>query len=542
LAKDAQDVKNILQQFAIIFNDESKTWIGHNIKYDILILKWCGFSIKGKLVDTMLAHYLVEPEGRRSMDILSEQYLNYKPVSITDLIGPKGKFQGNMRDVEIEKVTEYAAEDADITLQLNSILQKELKDKDVEKLFNNIECPLVNVLADMEIEGVRIDNDFLNKYSVELEKEIKLAEESVFKQADYRFNLASPKQLGEVLFDKLQLDPKAKKTGKSGQYATGEEVLSKLASKHKIVDDILTFRELSKLKSTYVDSLPLLINSRTNRIHTSYNQAVAVTGRLSSNAPNLQNIPIRTDKGKEIRKAFIPRDAEHILISADYSQIELRIVAAMANDENMIAAFKNNIDIHIATAAKVYGIDASEVSKEQRRNAKAVNFGIIYGQSAFGLAENLNISRTEAKDIIDTYWLQFSSIKTFMDAQVNSARELGYVQTILGRKRWLKDINSSNHTVRSFAERNAINMPIQGSAADMIKMAMIKIQAEMKRRNLKSKMILQVHDELVFDAHKSEVEELKVLIKQLMESAMALPNGVPTTAEVGVGENWLAAH
>ncbi|MCX8470826.1 MAG: DNA polymerase I, partial [Chitinophagaceae bacterium] len=430
----------------------------------------------------------------------------------------------------------------DITLQLNSILQKELKDKDVEKLFNNIECPLVNVLADLEIEGVRIDNDFLNKYSVELEKEIKLAEESVFKQADYRFNLASPKQLGEVLFDKLQLDPKAKKTGKSGQYATGEEVLSKLASKHKIVDDILTFRELSKLKSTYVDSLPLLINPRTNRIHTSYNQAVAVTGRLSSNAPNLQNIPIRTDKGKEIRKAFIPRDAEHILISADYSQIELRIIAAMANDENMIAAFKNNIDIHIATAAKVYGIDASEVSKEQRRNAKAVNFGIIYGQSAFGLAENLNISRTEAKDIIDTYWLQFSSIKTFMDAQVNSARELGYVQTILGRKRWLKDINSSNHTVRSFAERNAINMPIQGSAADMIKMAMIKIQAEMKRRNLKSKMILQVHDELVFDAHKSEVEELKVLIKQLMESAMALPNGVPTTAEVGVGENWLAAH
>jgi len=299
---------------------------------------------------------------------------------------------------------------------------------------------------------------------------------------------------------------------------------------------------LSKLKSTYVDSLPLLINPRTNRIHTSYNQAVAVTGRLSSNAPNLQNIPIRTDKGKEIRKAFIPRDAEHILISADYSQIELRIIAAMANDENMIAAFKNNIDIHIATAAKVYGIDASEVSKEQRRNAKAVNFGIIYGQSAFGLAENLNISRTEAKDIIDTYWLQFSSIKTFMDAQVNSARELGYVQTILGRKRWLKDINSSNHTVRSFAERNAINMPIQGSAADMIKMAMIKIQAEMKRRNLKSKMILQVHDELVFDAHKSEVEELKVLIKQLMESAMALPNGVPTTADVGVGENWLAAH
>jgi DNA polymerase I len=348
--------------------------------------------------------------------------------------------------------------------------------------------------------------------------------------------------LGEVLFDKLKLDDKAKKTGKSGQYATGEEVLSKLANKHKIVDDILTFRELSKLKSTYVDALPLLINDRTGRIHTSYNQAVAVTGRLSSNAPNLQNIPIRTDKGREIRKAFIPRDADHVLISADYSQIELRIIAAMANDENMIAAFKNNIDIHIATAAKVYGVATADVTKEQRRNAKAVNFGIIYGQSAFGLSENLGISRTEAKEIIDTYWKQFGSIKTYMDAQINSARELGYVQTILGRKRWLKDINSSNQTVRGFAERNAVNMPIQGSAADMIKMAMINIQAEMKKRNLKSKMILQVHDELVFDAHKTEVDEVKILVKQLMESALALPNGVPTTAEVGMGENWLEAH
>jgi DNA polymerase I len=542
LPNNAEEVNNILQKFEIIFNDEHKKWIGHNIKYDILILKWCGFALQGQLLDTMLAHYLVEPEGRRSMDALSEQYLQYKPVSITDLIGPKGKYQGNMRDVDINKVTEYAAEDADVTLQLYSILQKELQEKEVEKLFIDVECKLVNVLADMEMEGVKIDNEFLNKYSVELEKEIKLAEESVFSQADYRFNLASPKQLGEVLFDKLKLDDKAKKTGKSGQYATGEEVLSKLANKHKIVDDILIFRELSKLKSTYVDALPLLTNERTGRIHTSYNQAVAVTGRLSSNAPNLQNIPIRTERGREIRKAFIPRNADYVLVSADYSQIELRIIAAMANDENMIAAFKNNIDIHIATAAKVYGVDAADVTKEQRRNAKAVNFGIIYGQSAFGLAENLGISRTEAKEIIDTYWKQFGSIKTYMDAQINSAREVGYVQTIMGRKRWLKDINSSNQTVRGFAERNAVNMPIQGSAADMIKMAMINIQAEMKSRNLKSKMILQVHDELVFDVHKSEIEEVKILVKQLMESALALPNGVPTTAEVGMGENWLEAH
>jgi DNA polymerase I len=542
LSANKDEQQKTLQQFEVLFNDANITWVGHNIKYDILILKWCGFALKGKLIDTMLAHYLVEPEGRRSMDTLSEQYLQYKPVSITELIGPKGKYQGNMRDVDVAKVTEYAAEDADVTLQLNDYLQAELATKEVASLFENVECPLVNVLADMESEGVKIDVAFLNKYSAELETDIKIAEESVYKQADYRFNLASPKQLGEVLFDKLKLDPKAKKTGKSGQYATGEEVLSKLASKHKIVDDILTFRELSKLKSTYVDSLPLLINPRTNRIHTSYNQAVAVTGRLSSNAPNLQNIPIRTDKGKEIRKAFIPRSEEYVLMSADYSQIELRIIAAMANDANMIAAFKNNIDIHVATAAKVYGVPTEDVTKEQRRNAKAVNFGIIYGQSAFGLAENLGISRTEAKEIIDTYWLQFGSIKTYMDEQINSARELGYVQTILGRKRWLKDINSGNQTVRGFAERNAVNMPIQGSAADMIKMAMLNIQAEMKSRNLKSKMILQVHDELVFDAHKSEVEELKVLVKQLMENALALPNGVPTTAEVGVGDNWLEAH
>jgi DNA polymerase I len=542
LLGDADAVQNTLQQFDEIFSNAAKTWIGHNIKYDILMLKWCGFALAGKLVDTMLAHYVAEPEGKRSMDALSENYLQYKPVSITELIGPKGKFQGNMRDADLQKVTEYAAEDADITYQLYQKLLPEVVQKEVLNIFSDVECPLIQVLADMESEGVKIDFAFLNNYSVTLETQIKTAEESVYKQADYRFNLASPKQLGEVLFDKLKLDDKAKKTGKSGQYATGEDVLLKLANKHKIVDDILTFRTLSKLKSTYVDALPLLINPRTNRIHTSYNQAVAVTGRLSSNAPNLQNIPIRTENGREIRKAFVPRDENHVLLSADYSQIELRIIAAMANDTNMIAAFKNNIDIHIATAAKVYNVDAADVTKEQRRNAKAVNFGIIYGQSAFGLAENLSISRTEAKEIIDTYWKEFGSIKTFMDVQINKARELGYVQTILGRKRWLKDINSSNQTVRGFAERNAVNMPIQGSAADMIKLAMIKIQAQMKAAKMQSKMILQVHDELVFDAHHSEIDALKILVKTNMENALALPNGVPTLVEMGIGDNWLEAH
>jgi len=400
---------------------------------------------------------------------------------------------------------------------------------------------LVKVLTAMEFEGIRIDEGFLNDYSKELEREAKTAEESVYKQAGVRFNLASPKQLGEVLFDKLQLDPKAKKT-KTGQYATGEDVLLKLAAQNKIVDDILIFREYTKLKSTYVDALPLMINKKTGRVHTSYAQAVAVTGRLSSNNPNLQNIPVRTDRGREIRKAFIPRDKDHVLVSADYSQIELRIVAAISGDVNMCEAFTTGKDIHTATAAKVFNVEEKDVTKEMRYKAKSVNFGIIYGQGAFGLAENLGIPRAEAKEIIDNYKKQFPNIQKYMDDTINFAKENGYVETLMGRKRWLRDINSANFTVRGFAERNAINSPIQGSAADMIKLAMIKIHAEFKKHNFKSKMLLQVHDELVFDAHRSEIEIIKPVILNCMQTALALPNGVPTDAEIGFGENWLEAH
>ena len=446
-----------------------------------------------------------------------------------------------MRDVEPEKIKDYAAEDADITLQLKNVFIPKLKEKEVEKVFYEVDNPLVKVLTAMEFEGIRIDEGFLNEYSKELEKEAKAAEESVYKQAGVRFNLASPKQLGEVLFDKMQIDPKAKKT-KTGQYATGEDVLLKLASKNKIVDDILVFREFTKLKSTYVDALPLMINKKTGRVHTSYAQAVAVTGRLSSNNPNLQNIPIRTERGREIRKAFIPRDADHVLVSADYSQIELRIVAAISGDANMCEAFKTGKDIHNATAAKVFNVDEKDVTKEMRYKAKSVNFGIIYGQGAFGLAENLGISRTEAKEIIDNYKMQFPNIQKYMDDTIHFAQEHGYVQTLMGRKRWLRDINSANFTVRAFAERNAINSPIQGSAADMIKLAMIKIHDEFNKHKFKSKMLLQVHDELVFDAHKIEIEKIKPIILNCMQTALALPNAVPTDAEIGVGENWLEAH
>ena len=531
----------ILTQLNPLFQDEKILWVGQNIKYDLLMLKWYGFELKGNLYDTMLAHYVIEPEGRRSMDLLSSQYLNYEPVHIDELIGKKGKGQGTMRDVEIEKVKEYAAEDADITLQLKHVFTPLVKSKEVGRVLEEAENPLVKVLADMEFEGVRIDNDFLNDYSVELEKEAKIFENNVYQQAGVRFNLASPKQLGEVLFDKLKLDPKAKKT-KTGQYATGEDVLLKLSHQNKIVADILGFRQLTKLKSTYVDALPLMINSKTGRVHTSYAQAVAVTGRLSSNNPNLQNIPIRSERGREIRKAFIPRDSNHILVSADYSQIELRIVAAISGDPNMCEAFRQGKDIHTATAAKVYGIEESEVTKEQRYKAKSVNFGIIYGQGAFGLADNLGISRTEAKEIIDNYKKEFVGITTYMTEIVKSAQENGYVETLLGRKRWLRDITSSNFTVRGYAERNAVNSPIQGTAADMIKLAMIKIHATIKEQKLQSKMILQVHDELVFDAVKEEIDILKPLILEGMKSALLLPNDVPVEAEVGVGDNWLVAH
>jgi DNA polymerase-1 len=531
----------ILNQLRRLFDNTNITWIGQNIKYDMLILKWYGFELAGNTFDTMLAHYVIEPDGKRGMDVLSAKYLGYEPVHIDELIGKKGKFQGNMRDVEIEKVKDYAAEDADITLQLKHVFLPQLKTKAVEKVFYEVENPLVKVLTAMEFEGIRIDEGFLNDYSKELEREAKIAEESVYKQAGVRFNLASPKQLGEVLFDKLQLDSKAKKT-KTGQYATGEDVLLKLASKNKIVDDILIFREYTKLKSTYVDALPLMINKKTGRVHTSYAQAVAVTGRLSSNNPNLQNIPVRTDRGKEIRKAFIPRDKDHVLVSADYSQIELRIVAAISGDENMCEAFRTGKDIHTATAAKVFNVEEAAVTKEMRYKAKSVNFGIIYGQGAFGLAENLGIPRAEAKDIIDNYKKQFPNIQKYMDDTINFAKENGYVETLMGRKRWLKDINSANFTVRGFAERNAINSPIQGSAADMIKLAMIKVHTEFKKHNFKSKMLLQVHDELVFDAHKDEIEIIKPVILHCMQTALALPNGVPTDAEIGVGTNWLEAH
>ncbi|HEX6915627.1 MAG TPA: DNA polymerase I [Chitinophagaceae bacterium] len=533
--------EQVLKQLSVMFSDESKTWIGQNIKYDMIVMKWQGVELKGKIFDTMLAHYLIEPEGRRSMDLLSAQYLGYEPIPIEDLIGKKGKGQGNMKDVELEKIKEYAAEDADITLQLKDRFVPLLKFREVEHVFDDVENPLTRVLADMEYEGVRIDVDFLNEYSQQLDKEIRAVEQLVYDCCGLKFNLGSPRQLGEVLFDHMKLDPKAKKT-KTGQYATGEDVLSRLANQHEVAKHILDYRELTKLKSTYVDALPLMINPKTGRVHTCFSQAVAVTGRLSSTNPNLQNIPIRTDRGREIRKAFIPRDAEHLLVSADYSQIELRIVAAISGDPNMCEAFRQNKDIHTATAAKVFGVAEDAVTKEMRYKAKSVNFGIVYGQSAFGLSENLGISRSEAKEIIDNYKKEFSGITRYMDDTINFAREHGYVKTLKGRKRWLKDINSANFTVRGFAERNAINSPIQGTAADMIKLAMIRVDAAMKERKLQSKMVLQVHDELVFDVAAGELDTIQPLIIDCMQTAMSLPNDVPVIAEVGSGRNWLEAH
>ncbi len=534
-------VRKYIEILQPLFRKEGVLWIAHNLKYDLLVMKRYGVEIPGPYFDTMVAHYDIEPDGKRSMDMLSIKYLNYEPVSIESLIGKKGKGQLNMRDVPLPQITEYAAEDADITFQLKQQLDLLLDKEDVRDLFEKVDNPLVRILADMEYEGVNLDVDFLRQYSGDLAVTIQKAQQSVFEQAGVSFNLASPKQLGEVLFEKMQLDEKAKKT-KTGQYATGEDVLQKLRKKHKIVEDILVFRELSKLKSTYSDTLPVLLHPETGRIHTSYNQAVVVTGRLSSNNPNLQNIPIRTDNGREIRKAFIARDSGHILISADYSQIELRIVAAISGDENMIAAFKANKDIHRATAARVYGVTESEVTSEMRRNAKAVNFGIIYGQSAFGLSETLGISRSEAKEIIDNYFDQYAAVKAYMNRSIDFAKEHGYVKTLMGRKIRLTDINSANATVRGFAERVAINAPIQGSAADMIKMAMINIDRAMKAQQVRSKMILQVHDELIFDVLAEEAEMMTTLIKENMENAMVLPNGVPVIAEAGMGKNWLDAH
>ena len=539
LSIDQTGCQNTLNEFKCVLENPQIGKIGQNLKYDILVLNWYGIHVQGELFDTMLAHYLIDPDSRHNMDLLAENYLQYSPVSITSLIGQKGKNLGSMRDINVELVKEYAAEDADITLQLKNTFEPILKSANAWKLAVEIENPLVYVLADIEREGVKIDQNALVEISKILETDLRQLEKSIYEKAGVKFNIASPKQLGEVLFDKLMLDPQAKKT-KTGQYQTGEEVLSRLANKSDIVADILDFRQLQKLKSTYVDALPQMINKKTGRIHTSYNQAVAATGRLSSNNPNLQNIPVRTERGKEVRKAFIPRDKDHVLLSADYSQIELRIIAEISKDENMMEAFVQGHDIHTATAAKVYGISLEEVSSTQRRNAKAVNFGIIYGQSAFGLSQNLGIPRKEAGEIIENYFNTYPGIKKYMNDTMNFARENGYVETIMGRRRYLRDINSANQTVRGFAERNAINAPIQGSAADMIKIAMIRIHQDIIDQKLNSKMTMQVHDELVFDVPKAEIEMMKKIIEDRMKNAIDMK--VPILVEVGEGSNWLEAH
>jgi len=534
-----EEAQAIVDIFKAVLENPDIEKVGQNIKYDILLLARYGVKVQGTLFDTMLAHYLIDPDTRHGMDILAENYLNYSPVSITELIGEKGKKQGNMRDVEIGKIKEYAAEDADITLQLKNTFHPLLIDTNTLQLAQEVEFPLVYVLAEIERNGVKIDVPALGEFSKTLEQDIRALEESIFEKAGTNFNIASPKQLGEVLFDKLQLDPKAKKT-KTGQYKTGEDVLLALAHKSDIVQDILNFRQLQKLKSTYVDALPELINTETGLIHTSYNQAVAATGRLSSTNPNLQNIPIRTERGREVRKAFIPRSEDNVILSADYSQIELRLIAELSKDQNMLDAFSQGHDIHRATAAKVYNMDFDGVTSEQRRNAKAVNFGIIYGQSAFGLSQNLGISRKEAADIINEYFNQYAGIKKYMSDAVEFAKENGYVETILKRRRYLRDINSANMTVRGFAERNAINAPIQGSAADLIKLAMIAIQKEIEQQGLSGKMIMQVHDELVFDVPKQEVAAFKKIILDKMTNA--IKTNVPLVVEIGEGKNWLEAH
>lgn len=539
LSNQFTDAMKVLQEFSPVFNHPHITKVGQNLKYDMRVLLRYGISLQGPLFDTMLAHYVIQPEMRHHLDALAETYLRYSPIPIESLIGPKSKNQLTLRDISVEKVAEYCNEETDITLQLKAQLLPLLNESKTQNIFEQIEMPLIPVLCQMEHEGVCIDTTFLNDYGKELEQESSILEKHIHELAGETFNIASPKQLGEILFDKLKIDPKAKKT-KTGQYATGEEVLNKF-SRHKIVEKILEFREIAKLKSTYVDALPLLVNPNTGRIHTSFMQAVTVTGRLSSQNPNLQNIPIRTERGKKIRKAFVPRSANQVLLSADYSQIELRLVAEMSGDKFMIEAFQQNKDIHTATAARVYNINESEVSKEMRNKAKSVNFGIIYGQSAFGLAESLGISRTEAKNIIDQYFEQFPGVKAYMDKQIEFARKHGYVETLLGRKRKLKDIHSANFTVRGFAERNAINMPLQGTAADMIKIAMIRIDQRLRQHKLKSVMILQVHDELIFDAHTNELDVLKDLVKNSMQDALPMKH-VPILAEVGSGQNWLEAH
>jgi DNA polymerase-1 len=543
--ENQEEAQTLIEKFRPFFENESIEKIGQNIKYDLKILSNYNIQVKGKLFDTMIAHYLINPDMRHNMDILSETYLKYAPKSIETLIGKKGKNQLSMRDVPLEDVKEYATEDADITFQLKEHFQPILEKVGTKKLFDEIEIPLVPVLADMEKEGIRLDMEFLKSMSVEMQKEIDAFEQQIYVTAGEKFNLASPKQLGDILFDKLKIGGTKQKKTKTGQYATGEEVLSYLANEHQIVRDILEWRQMVKLQSTYIDALPNQVDKKTGRVHTDYMQTVAATGRLSSTNPNLQNIPIRTEKGRLIRKAFIARDENYTLLSADYSQIELRIIAALCGEENMIKAFQNNEDIHKSTAAKVFNVPLDEVTKEQRSHAKTVNFGIIYGVSAFGLSNQTNLSRKESAELIEAYYQTYPKLKSFMTSQVDFARENGYVETISGRRRYLKDINSANAIVRGGAERNAVNAPIQGSAADIIKIAMINIHEKLNEKypdgsGWKSKMLLQVHDELVFDVHNSELEKIQPMIKHEMENAFKM--AVPLDVEIGLGKNWLEAH
>ncbi|MFL0353166.1 DNA polymerase I [Xanthomarina sp. GH4-25] len=533
---EAQELIEILRPF---FESETIQKIGQNLKYDIKVLRKYNIKVKGKLFDTMLSHYLINPDMRHNMDVLAETYLNYTPISITELLGKKGKNQLSMRDVPLEKQTEYAVEDADITLQLKEHFEKELGEANTQKLFDEIEIPLLRVLADMELEGINLDTAFLNSLSEDLNNDIANLEKRIYEAAGEAFNIASPKQLGIILFEKLKLVDKPKKT-KTGQYATSEDILSYLAKDHEIIQNILDYRGLAKLKSTYVDALPLQVEASTGRVHTDYMQTVAATGRLSSNNPNLQNIPIRTERGRQVRKAFVPRNEDYTLLAADYSQIELRIIAALSEEETMIEAFKNGEDIHASTASKVFNVPLAKVTREQRSNAKTVNFGIIYGVSAFGLSNQTDLSRNESKELIDTYYKNYPKLRNYMSELVDFARDHGYVQTVLGRRRYLKDINSRNAVVRGAAERNAVNAPIQGSAADIIKIAMINIYKKLQEGNYKTKMLLQVHDELVFDVYKPELEAMKTLIKTEMENAFTLK--VPLDVELDIGDNWLEAH
>ncbi len=536
---DQKEAKAVVDEFRPIFENEKIEKIGQNIKYDALMLKWYGVQLKGTWYDTMIVHYLMEPELRHGMDYLSETYLKYSPVSIETLIG-KGAKQLSMRDVRVERVAEYAAEDADVTLQLRNYFAPKLKEEGLQELYDTMEEPLIKVIVDMEFEGIRIDGDYLREYSVELGRSIAALEQKIYEDAGMQFNIASPKQIGEVLFDKMKIPYKGAKT-KTGQYSTDEAKLAELAAEFPFVAEILNHRGLSKLKSTYVDALPLQVNPKTGRVHSSFNQALAATGRLSSNNPNLQNIPIKTPEGAKVREAFIPRDENHVLLSADYSQIELRLIAEISGDEAMIEAFQKGQDIHRATAAKVYGVPYEEVTSEQRRNAKTVNFSIIYGAGATNVSQQLGIKRTEAKELIDNYFKQYQGLNSYMEKTVEGARENGYVKTLLGRRRYLRDIDSRNSLARSVAERVAINTPIQGTAADLIKAAMINIHRALGATDLTTKMILQVHDELVFDVPNDEVDKVKPIIEELMRNA--IPNlKVPILVEMGTGKNWLEAH